>query len=136
MPNDNGQNAVIEKTRELCQTILQQPDIIAARGHISTFMGNEQAQADYQALVSKGQTLQEKQEQSVPLTDQEIAEFESHREKVLGNPVSRAFLDAQQSMQQVRHSVNKLVSMALENGQVPTEQDFEAASCGHGCNCH
>jgi cell fate (sporulation/competence/biofilm development) regulator YlbF (YheA/YmcA/DUF963 family) len=136
MPNENEPSAVTEKTRELCQAILQQPEIISAQGHISVFMSNPQAQADYQALVTKGQALQEKQEKSIPLTDEEIAEFESHREKVLGNPVSRAFLDAQQSMQQMRHSVNKFVSMALESGRVPTEQDFESASCGHGCNCH
>jgi cell fate (sporulation/competence/biofilm development) regulator YlbF (YheA/YmcA/DUF963 family) len=136
MLNLDEQSAVMEKTRELCQAILQQPAVASAREAIAAFMENEAAHADYQALIGKGQALQEKQERSLPLSEQEIADFESHREKVLGNPVAKAFLDAQQAVQEVRHSVNKFVSMSLETGKVPTVEDFQAATCGQGCHCH
>ena len=136
MLNPDEQSAVIEKTRELCQAILQQPAVSSAREDIAAFMKDDAARADYQALVGKGQALQEKQERSLPLSEQEIAEFELHREKVLSNPVSKAFLDAQQAMQEVRHSINKYVSMSLETGKVPSVEDFQAATCGQGCHCH
>jgi cell fate (sporulation/competence/biofilm development) regulator YlbF (YheA/YmcA/DUF963 family) len=134
--SQNEQNAVIEKTRDLCRTILEQSAVTSALSKMQAFMNNPQAQADYQALVEKGQALQEKQERSVPLSQDEVADFEAHREKVLASPVSRDFLDAQQALQEIRHSVNKYVSMALDKGQVPTEEDFASASCGHGCHCH
>jgi cell fate (sporulation/competence/biofilm development) regulator YlbF (YheA/YmcA/DUF963 family) len=136
MPEQNEASAVIQKTRELCEAILQEPGMSSARARITAFSSDPQAQTDYEALVSKGQTLQDKQQRSIPLTDEEIADFEAHRERVLGNPVARGFLDAQQAIQEVRHSVNKYVSMTLETGRVPTPEDFEGASCGHGCNCH
>jgi cell fate (sporulation/competence/biofilm development) regulator YlbF (YheA/YmcA/DUF963 family) len=132
----NETNTVIEKTRELCQTILQQPSLISARQHMDAFLGDEPARTQYESLVNKSQALQKKQEMSVALSEEEIADFETHRETVLGNPVSRAYLDAQQDLQEIRHSVNKLISMSLETGRVPSVEDFQSASCGHGCHCH
>jgi cell fate (sporulation/competence/biofilm development) regulator YlbF (YheA/YmcA/DUF963 family) len=129
-------NRVIEKTRELCQTILQQPSLAAVRQRMDVFLGNEQARAEYESLVGKSQALQKKQESAVGLSQEEIEDFESHREKVLGNPVARGFIEAQQDMQEIRHAVSKLVSMSLEKGEVPSAEDFQAATCGHGCHCH
>jgi cell fate (sporulation/competence/biofilm development) regulator YlbF (YheA/YmcA/DUF963 family) len=136
MLDQNERNTVIEQTRQLCQAILAQPGMSSVRERIDAFLGNEQARADYDALVSQGQSLQEKQERSVPLSEEEIADFESRRQKVFDNHVSRGYLEAQQALQEVRHSVNKLLSMSLESGQVPTAEEFQAATCGHGCNCH
>ncbi len=136
MPDQNENSAVTRKTLELCETILREPALTSAWAQITAFSANADARSDYESLVAKGQTLQDKQQRSVPLTDEEIADFEAHRDRVLGNPVARGYLDAQQAIQQVRHSVNKYVSMTLETGRVPTEEDFQAASCGHGCNCH
>jgi cell fate (sporulation/competence/biofilm development) regulator YlbF (YheA/YmcA/DUF963 family) len=136
MLNPDEQSVLHEKTMELCHAILDQPAMVAARQQIDAFMNDERSRSDYQALVSKGQSLQDKQERSVALSDQEISDFESHRQRVLDNPVAAAFLDAQQTIQELKHSVNKCVSMALDNGRVPTAEDLETASCGHGCNCH
>ncbi len=99
-------------------------------------MNNEAARDDYHSLVSKSEALQRKQQQDQALGEAEVADFESHRERVLDNPVARAYLDAQENLRQVHHAVVKLVSMALESGQVPTEEEFAQATCGHGCNCH
>lgn len=126
----------MQKTRDLCETMLQQPSMVAARQQIDRFLQDPQAQEQYQALISKGQALQEKQERAQVLADAEIADFESHRDQVLGNPVSRGFLDAQEGMRELRHTLNKLLSMALESGRVPSDEDLQNATCGHGCNCH
>src|SRR5215204_3535508 len=60
------ENVVIEKTRELCQTILNQPEYETIRKQVDAFFDDEQAQAAYQELSSKGEYLQHKQAQSLP----------------------------------------------------------------------
>jgi len=135
MLNQNEQDTVIEKARELCQTIVSQPGMMSARRQVEAFLADEHARTHYQGLVSKGQGLQQKQQLSQALSDDEIADFESHREAVLNNPISKGFLDAQETMRELHHSITKMISMTLESGTVPTQEDMQAASCGQGCNC-
>jgi len=86
--------------------------------------------------MAKGQALQQKQQRAEKLSDAEIASFEKEREAVLNNPVARGFLEAQEEMHNVHHSINQFVSKTLELGRMPTEADFqEEGSCGHGCGC-
>jgi cell fate (sporulation/competence/biofilm development) regulator YlbF (YheA/YmcA/DUF963 family) len=133
MPTLTEDNVVIQKTKELCQTILDQPDLQSARQRIDAFMADESSRAQYDGLVTKGQALQQKQQMATPLTSEEIADFEKHRETLLNNPVARGFLDAQEELHQVRDSVQKYVAKTLEIGRVPEPDDF--SSCGHGCSC-
>ena len=135
MLNQTEQSAVNGKTQELCQTILDQPSMVSARQRIEAFLGDESARNQYQTLVNKGQDLQKKQQMSIALSDEEVAAFESSREELMGNPIAKGFLEAQELMRELHHSVTKFVSMTLETGRVPTPEDLEAATCGHGCNC-
>ena len=130
------ESALIEKTRELCQTILSQPEYQTIRQQVDAFMENEQAQAAYQALSSKGEYLQHKQAQSLPLSGEEIADYESHREKFFGDPVSRDFVAAQQSIHKMQETVTSYVAKTFELGRVPAAEDFDSGSCGAGCGCH
>src|SRR5271165_6787292 len=92
---------VMLKTRELCQTILEQPNMQSIRQRIDAFMGDEQTKAHYDGLVNKGQALQQKQQMSLALTGEEIADFEQHRDSLMKNPVARGFMDAQEELHQV-----------------------------------
>ena len=125
-----------EKTKELCQTIIEQPEMISIRKRIDTFLSDSQARGQYETVMSKGQALQEKQAQSQPLEGAEIAEFEKHRDALLNNAVARGFLDAQEELHEIQHSIQKHISKTLELGRLPAEADFEEGSCGHGCGCH
>src|SRR6266403_2631149 len=104
---------IVEKTKELCLTILEQPKMQSIRQRIDAFMGDDQARGQYDALVSKGQTLQQKQEMSTPLSGEEISDFEQHRDSLMKNPVARGFLDAQEELQQLQQSVHKYVTKTL-----------------------
>jgi len=126
---------VMQKTRELCQTILDQPNMQLIRRRIDAFMGDEQARGQYDGVVSKGQLLQEKQQMSTPLTGEEIADFEQHRNALLQNPIARDFLDAQEDLHQVQQSIHQYVNKTLELGRLPTEQELAGDGCGHGCGC-
>ncbi len=126
-----------EKTKELCQTIVEQPELVSIRKRIDTFLADDGARGQYEAVMSKGQALQEKQSRSQPLEGAEIADFEKHRDALLSNTVARGFLDAQEELHAIQHSIQKHISKTLELGRVPGAADFEEeGSCGHGCGCH
>jgi cell fate (sporulation/competence/biofilm development) regulator YlbF (YheA/YmcA/DUF963 family) len=130
------ENAITRKTRELCQTILDEPNMQALRQRIDDFMADEQTRARYDGLITKGQALQQKQQMSTPLTGEEISDFEQHRDSLLKNPVARGFLDAQQELHGVKESIQKYVSKTLELGRLPSEEELASDCCGHdGCGC-
>jgi len=127
---------VLRKTKELCETILEQPNMLSIRQRVDAFMADAATRAQYDELISKGQALQHKQQASMPLSGEEIAEFERHRDQLLSNPVARGYLDAQDELHEVQKSVHNYVSKTLELGRMPTEADLGDGSCGHGCGCH
>jgi len=129
------ESEITQKTKELCQTILDHPATKAARERIDNFLADQKAREQYEGVMAKGQELQQKQQQSVALTGKEISDFEKDRDALLRNPVARAFLDAQEELHQVHTSVSQYVSKTLELGRVPEESDLESGGCGHGCGC-
>jgi cell fate (sporulation/competence/biofilm development) regulator YlbF (YheA/YmcA/DUF963 family) len=126
---------VIKKTKELCQTILDQPNMRSIRQRIDAFVNDDKARAQYDGLMVKGQALQQKQQASLPMNGEEISAFEKDREALFNNPVARGFLDAQEELHQVQESINTLVSKTLELGRMPSDEDLNEGSCGHGCGC-
>jgi len=128
----------MQKTRELCQTILEQPTMQSIRQRIDAFMADDKARGQYDGVVEKGQSLQQKQQLSEPLSGEEIADFEQQRDALLQNPVARDFMDAQEELHQVQHSVHQYVNKTLELGRLPTEEDLNGGGCGNGgggCGC-
>jgi cell fate (sporulation/competence/biofilm development) regulator YlbF (YheA/YmcA/DUF963 family) len=130
------EDAVRQKTLELCETIVQQPQFQDIRQRIETFMADSAAQKQYESLSEKGRSLHERQHQGLPLDGNEIAAFDSERDAFLNNPVGKGFIDAQEEMQELHQGVQKFVSKTFELGRVPSEGDLQEGSCGHGCGCH
>ena len=130
------QDSVQQKTRELCQAIVDQPDFQAMRRQVEAFLSDETAKTQYQTVMEKGELLQHKQNMGAPLSNDEITEFEKERDALVNNPVARGFLDARQQMQKVQESVGQFVAMTFELGRAPTEEDLNGGSCGSGCGCH
>jgi cell fate (sporulation/competence/biofilm development) regulator YlbF (YheA/YmcA/DUF963 family) len=131
--------SVLEKTQALCQTILNQPTMRNLRQQIDAFMGDQTARSQYDTVMHKGRALHEKQHQSMPLSNEEISDFESSREALLANPVARGFIDAQEEMHNLRDVIQDYVSKTLELGRLPKAEDFEQEGCcgngGGGCGC-
>ena len=136
MQTTTEESLVVQKTKELCQTILDQPEFQTMRQQIESFMANDEAKLQYQLLSERGEYLRHKQQQGLQLSDEEASEFEEQREQFLNNPVARGFLNAQQEMRKVQESVGQFVSKTFELGRVPNAEDFDSGSCGHGCGCH
>ena len=136
MPTQIEENPVTQKTRELCQAIVDLPNLRTARQQIDAFLANDVARSQYESLIAKGQALQEKQQNSLPLDGTEIADFEKQRDALLANPVARGFLDAQEELHHLQHSIQKYVSKTLETGRVPAAEDFGDSCGGHSSGCH
>lgn len=125
-----------QKTLELCEAIVRQPQFLSIRRRVETFMADPSAQKQYQSLSEKGRSLHERQHQGLPLDGSEITAFESEREAFLSNSVGKGFIDAQEELHELQQEVQQLVSKTLELGRVPSPADLEDGSCGHGCGCH
>jgi len=130
------EDVVRQKTLELCETIVQQPQFQNIRQRVESFMADSAAQKQYQSLSEKGRSLHERQHQGLPLDDKEIAAFDSERDAFLSNPVGKGFIDAQEEMHELQQSVQQFVSRTFELGRVPSGEDLQEGSCGHGCGCH
>jgi len=127
------------KTNELCQAILEQLQQGGMRQRIDTFLSDATARGQYESLMNKGQALQEKQHAGESLDPAEISSFESDRDALLKNPVASGFLDAQEEMHDLQHTVQRYVAKTIELGRIPSADDLaegSEGSCGHGCGCH
>ena len=124
------------KTNELCEAILEQLQAGGVRQRIDTFLADSTARGQYESLMSKGQALQEKQHHGQELDPTEISAFEKDRDALLKNPVASGFLDAQEEMHDLQHSLQKIVAKTIELGRIPVAEDLAEGSCGHGCGCH
>jgi len=125
------------KTRELCEAIIEQLQTGGIRQRIDTFLADASARGQYESLMSKGQSLQEKQHSGQALEPAEISAFEADRDALLKNPIASGFLDAQEEMHELQQHLSKQVAKTIELGRIPTADDLaEGGSCGHGCGCH
>src|SRR5262249_54782692 len=95
------EDTVLQKTKELCQAITELPQFQAIRGRIDAFMADEQAQAQYQSVMEKGQSLNQKQQFGGSISHDEIADFETHREALVNNPVASGFINAQEELHKI-----------------------------------
>jgi len=137
MTTQTEESTITRKTKELCEAIVSQPEMISIRKRIDAFLSDAGARNQYELVASKGQALHDKQHGGQPLENTEISEFEKHRDSLLQNPVARGFLDAREELHEIQHSIQKYVSKTLELGRVPNEADMEEeGSCGEGCGCH
>jgi len=125
------------KTNELCEAILEQLQSNGIRKRIDAFLSDDSARNQYEIVMSKGQALQEKQHHGQTLDPAEISAFEKDRDALLASPVASGFLDAQEEMHDLQHTVQKFVAKTIELGRIPGADDLtEGGSCGHGCGCH
>jgi len=135
MTTQTDGDTITKKTRELCQAIVDHPEMNSIRQRIDTFMADGRARGQYETVSNKGQVLHEKRHRGLPLLNEEIADFEKHRDALLQNPVARGFLDAREELHAIQHSIQKYVSRTLELGRIPTAEDLAEHACGDGCGC-
>jgi cell fate (sporulation/competence/biofilm development) regulator YlbF (YheA/YmcA/DUF963 family) len=125
------ESSVITKTRELCASIANDPHVVMLQGQVERFLNDDAARLQYQSVHERGEELHHKQHAGIQLGAAEIREFEAAREALFENEIARDFLSAQQELEKLQKEIGKYVSMTLELGRVPTEDDI--AQSGGGC---
>jgi cell fate (sporulation/competence/biofilm development) regulator YlbF (YheA/YmcA/DUF963 family) len=132
---DAGPTPFVQKLQELCQVLLSQEHFIRLKGQIDAFMADTRAQYMYQALTDKQGLLMDKQRSGMPLSDDEIRDFEVEREALMNNLVCQGFLTAQKELKKIQESVSTYVNLTLEHGRVPTQDEVDTEMRGGGGCC-
>ena len=100
---------VVRKTKELCQTIVDQPGYQAMKKSIMDFLSNDDARAQYQRLCDLQESLHHKSHSGEEIPDEEIAEFERLEQAFMANPLAQGFIQAQQAMLKLVQTIMLLV---------------------------
>ena len=130
------ETTITRKTRELCQTILDEPSMQALRQRIDTFMADEQTRAQYDGLIAKGQALQEKQQQSIAAHRRGDFGLRAASRLAAEEPGGARVPRRAARAAQVQESIQKYVSKTIELGRLPSEEELSSGCCGdHGCGC-
>ena len=133
---NDTETAIQLKVRELCETIVAQPEFSRIRERVDAFMADDASKSLYQTVVEQGDTLNQKQHAGEALDETAVAGFERDRQALFGNPIAKGFLDAQEEIHNITQSVNRSVSKTFELGRLPTPEDLNEGGCGEGCGCH
>ncbi len=124
-----------ESAQDLCRAVLDDPELKGVFSAVEAFMADKEAMGMFSGLQERGEALQVKQQGGLELTAGEVAEYDSARDAMLGNPKAKAFVDAQEKIQEVHQTIGSWVSLVFELGRMPNEDEMKG-SCGEGCGCH
>ena len=134
------ESSVIEKTKELCQLIVDQPHFEKLLKDIESFMADSEAQALYDTISSKQRVLVDKQNDGESLSEDEIEDFEQTREALMAHPIASAYIEARQHIYDVQDSITRLIAKTFELGRIPLDEELTSGGCcgggGGGCGCH
>ncbi|MFN0125927.1 MAG: YlbF family regulator [Verrucomicrobiales bacterium] len=129
-----------EKLHDLCEAIVADEEVAAARLHAEAFLADTDAVALYRRLMQSQNELHHKQHSGEKISDPEIHAFSQLRDQAEANPLIQNFNEAQETLQGIANLVNGFVTKTLEKGRIPTEEEVIGSSssggCGSGCGCH
>ena len=133
---ETAQALIEQKTKELCEAIVAHPEFAGMFQKLDAFMTDELAKFEFQMVNDRAQLLQQKQSAGLPITPEEIGDFEALRDSVLSKPVAAEFLLAQEQVQSLQNLFYPMLAKTFELGRVPIPDDFLNDCCNQGCGTH
>ena len=127
---------VMAKTRELCQTILDQPAYQDMKKTVQAFLDQPALRDQYQRLCDLQESLHRKHEQGESITEEDLSAFGREEQAFLDNPLAQGFIGAQRQMHKIEHTVTAYVRRTFELGRLPGEDEVSDSGCGPDCGCH
>jgi cell fate (sporulation/competence/biofilm development) regulator YlbF (YheA/YmcA/DUF963 family) len=124
---------IVSKTKDLCEQIAKDEEFIKLQGDVERFLADDSAKLQYQSVHEKGEELHQKQQANVELGAAEIKTFEDTRDALFDNQVAADFMNAQRTLEGIQKEVSQYVSMTLELGRVPTDEEIADAKSGGCC---
>lgn len=126
-----------KRIQELCEAIVADGEIKAAREQAEAFLADEEAVGLYRDMATLGRSLHHKQHQGEEPNAMEMSRFTDLQNRCEAHPLVTAFQEAQNTLGEVAELVNAYVSKTLERGTVPSESEVRSSGgCGEGCGCH
>lgn len=128
-----------DKIRELCEALLEDENVLAARNRITAFMNDPAATGGYSKLADLSEQLQRKEMAGEKISEEEGQAFEDLRRSTLSEPPVQAFMEARGLLQEMESFIMAYVSRTLELGRIPKENELmpaQGGGCGEGCGCH
>jgi len=131
-------SSVMEKTKDLCSSIVEHPDFGLLQEKVESFLSDDAARLQFQSVQERGEELHQKQHAGVELAESEVKDWETARGELLENDMIRVFLEARNQLETLQMTIGKYVGMTMELGRVPAPEDFksEEGCCNEGgCGC-
>jgi len=125
--------SIVSKTKELCAQIAEDETFKTLQGNVERFLSNDEAKLHYKSVHEKGEALHHKQQSGVELGATEIKDFETTRDALFENKLASDFMDAQRALEGIQKEISQYVSMTLELGRVPTDEEIAEAQQGGCC---
>jgi len=129
-------SSIISKTKELCEQIAKDEEFIKLQGDVERFLSDDSAKLQYQSVHEKGEELHHKQHAGVELGAAEVKAFEDARDALFDNKIAAGFMDAQRTLEGIQKEISQYVSMTLELGHAPSDEEIaQAKNNSGGCCC-
>lgn len=131
-------NAVLEKMEELCTALLKQEGYKEFRHMINQFASDENAVGQYERFMEKHQSMQQKEQQDMELTQTEINDFDQEERSLYDNSVIRGFLYAQREFSHLHNLVSQYFTKTIELNRLPEPGELKnkgGCGCGGSCGC-
>ena len=125
---------IVARTKELCEALLQQPEVASIRERIDAFMAREDLRSAYDVLMMKGDMVRQKQQVGLQPTEDEVTDLENEFQQLMANPEVQNFEQARKEMYKIQDQVAQYVAKTFEMGRVPEdyEIDYSCGDCGCG----
>ncbi len=137
MATISEESPVLEKTRELCASILDEPEFASHLENVTAFIEDTEARTQFIQLSQKRDELQHKQQNGSAPDMEEVREFQTLQASLMENGVIKNFLEAQEELNNLHATISEFIAKTLELRRVPEKDDFESeGGCGEGCGCH
>ncbi|MEM6915358.1 MAG: YlbF family regulator, partial [Verrucomicrobiota bacterium] len=97
---------------------------------------NDEAQTSYRLLVEIRERLHQKQQAGL-LTQEDIAIYDEKMKELRADPVTSAFMEAEETLNGIVAQISKTVAKTLELKRLPEPEDMAEDGCcgGGGCGC-
>ncbi|MFB9275149.1 YlbF family regulator [Cohnella cellulosilytica] len=126
---------IMEKMKELCETLLGQEAYKELRDSIDRFASDEPSLQQYERFMEEHQHLRRKEDADIELTSGEIARYEQEERALYDNDVIRKFLYAQREFGQLHDRISQYFTKTIELDRLPESGDLKKGDCGCGGSC-
>ncbi len=125
---------IMDKARELGELLAQSDELVVLKAAETTMVNDAEAQIIVQEFRETRDNLLAKQEAHEDLTPAEEARVKEVEGKMENNPAIRAYLTAQDRLEQLLNRVHATINQSMVGGEDDGCSPDSCSSCSGGCS--